>query len=277
MELKTFTANEGVKLEKALISFGFNYKTILKALKNKDVKVNGKRTADGKMQINKGDRIEIYYLDAVFAKKHYSVVFKDDNLLVIDKFSGITSEDVYKEILVEFSGAFFIHRLDRNTSGLMVFALNCDCEKELLKGFKERRFKKLYFAEVVGKLPQKQAVLTAYLFKDSVKSEVFVYDKYVKGSVEIKTGYKVLNEKENSTDIEVELFTGKTHQIRAHMAHIGHPIVGDGKYGDNKINKSFNRSRQMLVSWKLTLSFEKQSPLSYLNGKEFISKLLEEH
>jgi len=276
MEYKCIIAKTNGKLNRVLEDYGFSYKTLKNALKCKDVKVNGKRISSKKIEINKGDKIEIYYHLTKDIKKHYSIIYIDNNVLVLDKMQGITSENLYNEILLDYPTALFIHRLDRNTSGVMIFALNPDAEKELLKGFKQRTFRKLYFAEVIGKMPQKQAVLVAYLVKDSLKSEVFIFDKKVKESVEIKTGYKVIKEKEKTTELEVELFTGKTHQIRAHLAHIGHPIVGDGKYGDNKLNKELKISKQRLVSYKLTLAFEAQSSLKYLDKKEFTSRLIGE-
>ena len=105
--------------------------------------------------------------------------------------------------------------------------------------------------------------------KKRKKRQKKIYDKKVLGSVEIKTAYKVIKEDENTSLLEVELITGKTHQIRAHLAHIGHFILGDGKYGNGEINRKLNAKELMLKSYKLTLKFDKDSPLSYLDNRTF--------
>ncbi|MBQ8427084.1 MAG: RluA family pseudouridine synthase [Clostridia bacterium] len=266
--MNSFISEKNGKLSKLALIYlsDLSYSALRSALRKKDVKINGVRT-DKDVALCVGDKVEIYYKP--IETKGYSVVFADENVLVVNKKSGFTSESVYQSILNENENAFFIHRLDRNTSGLMIFALNDVAEKELLFGFKNRTFDKLYKARVKGMPEPKKAVLTAYLFKDQKNSLVTVTDKKVVGSTQIITGYEVVSVSDSYSDLIVTLYTGKTHQIRAHLAHIGNPILGDGKYGDFALNNKLKLKRQLLTAVSLTLKFEKDSPLYYLNGKTF--------
>ena len=266
--MKSFVADKNRKLSKlALYNIeDLSFSALNKALRKKDVKVNGKRVNEDVM-LNVGDKVEIYYQSSVVEK--FKKLFQDDNLLVIYKKSGYTSESVYQDLSTQLASARFIHRLDRNTDGIMLFALNDIAEKELLLAFKNRTFDKKYHARVKGVPKNKEEILTAYLVKDKDNALVKIYDKAVKGSCQIKTGYKIIENDYKTSLLEVTLFTGKTHQIRAHLAHIGHPILGDGKYGDFDFNAQFGAKTQMLTAHSITLNFNSDSPLFYLNKKTF--------
>ena len=266
--MKTFYAN-GKKLSeeiteyfKGVVSYSFANKLI----RNKEVKLNGVRVKTDQKTFF-GDKIEVYYDGE--DKRADTVLYKDENLLVAYKPDGISSEDFYALIKSKHSGVGFIHRLDQNTDGIMLFSLNEDAEIQLLQGFKNRAFKKFYLAEVYGVMSKPSDELRAYLLKDAKKSEVKIFNKQVEGSEKIVTRYSVLKSGGETSVLEVELVTGKTHQIRAHLASVGHFIIGDGKYGREVINRKFHAKKQRLTAYKTILCFEEKSSLYYLNERQF--------
>lgn len=264
--MKIFTVEENsIKLSKFLSGkYGATlpYSTMQKLFRAKDIKVEGKRV-NKDVTLQKGQEICVYY-DGI--KNEIEPLFSESGILVFSKPRSITSEDFESEVQSVYPKYNLCHRLDRNTAGLLVFGKDKSLE-EMLKAFKERTVQKFYLAEVNGRLEKDSDTLTSYLVKDAGNSLVKIYDNKIQGSVKIITKYEVLERRENSTLIKVELITGKTHQIRAHFAHFGHFVIGDGKYGDNKKNKFFKAKRQRLTAYSITFNFEKDSDLYSLNGK----------
>ena len=248
-----------------------------KTLRKKDIKINGKRVNENVI-VHQNDEVLVYISDELLESKFdLNIVYEDENILVIDKPEGIEvvgTNSLTTVILKKYQNCGFLpmpcHRLDRNTTGLIIFAKNQESLDILLNKFKNHEIEKHYLALVVGIPKIKAKRLEAYLFKNSKKSMVYISDKPKKGYSKIVTSYTVLEKNKNNTALlDVEIETGKTHQIRAHLAHIGHPIVGDGKYGDYEINKKLGFKTQRLTSYKLKFNFIKDSGiLNYLNGRE---------
>ena len=252
------------KLDKFLFSKfnGLTYNTFFKALRKKDIRINDIKVNEN-VTLNVGDKVSVYITDDKLFFREFNVIYEDNNILVIDKPQNLetTGDNSLTSIIKESYGTNVepCHRLDRNTSGLVIFAKNSESLNILLEKFKNMEIEKHYKAKVYG-IPKKDScTLTAYLFKDKKKSIVYISDTPEKGYSKIITSYKILekNFKENYSILDVTLHTGKTHQIRAHLAHIGHPIIGDGKYGNNEINKKFGVKSQELDAYKKILNYLK--------------------
>lgn len=270
---------DGKKLNTFLLqSFnGLTLNSIYKALRKKDIKINGKRVNEN-CDLHIGDEVQVYIADNLLFKAVCNIdkVYEDTNIVVFNKPVGIeiTGENSLSSYLINSGEYQFIepcHRLDRNTTGLILYAKNKKSLDILVNKFKNHEIEKHYICTVIGIPKINQATLTAYLFKDTKKSLVYISDIPKKGYQKIITSYKILeiDKANNLSKLDVELHTGRTHQIRAHLAYIGHPILGDGKYGINEFNKKFKKKTQELCSYKLQFNFATESGiLSYLSDKK---------
>lgn len=230
-------------------------------LKDRDIKVNGKRV-DKNVKLEIGDIVAYYTTKKQEELKSHLIAYEDDNVYVADKLSGVSFEGLYSEISAHMQ-LFAIHRLDRNTQGLIIFAKTRPAEQELLSAFKQHKINKTYFALCKNNFKEDKKLLRAYLKKDEKVSLVKVFQNPRQGAEEIVTQYEVLQKLSDVALVKIELHTGRTHQIRAHMAFIGCPVLGDGKYGDSALNKKYGLKRQCLVA--KYLSFELSGSLAYLN------------
>ncbi len=278
---------------------------LYKSIRTKKIKLNRKRTSQNEI-LKEGDVIQLFLAEEFFKdnkssdeirflsemKIELDVIYEDENLLLVNKRSGISvheDESNPKNNLINFIKAYLFqkgeydpkseqsfapslcNRIDRNTEGIVICAKNAETLRIMNERIRERKIRKLYFAAVHGSFDKKSDVLTAYLTKDENLNTVTVYGKsHPDNAKKIITGYTVIAESNGLSLIEVELFTGRTHQIRAHMAYIGHPLLGDGKYSQNKDDRRLGYKYQALCSYKLIFPEDfDNTALSYLNGKVF--------
>lgn len=270
---------------------------MFKEIRKKNIKVNKKRCAAEQI-LNEGDILELYLKDDALhiKEKHYDflkastdldIIYEDNNIILLNKKVGILchpdGKDYIDNLVARLKRYLYekgewspdtssftpslANRIDRNTGGIVIGAKNSQALKIINDKIKSREIEKYYLTVVHGKMPKKSEILTAYLTKNEKKNTVNITDNQVPGSKQIITQYTVLDYYDDASLLEVKLLTGRTHQIRAHLAHIGHSLYGDGKYGIDK-----GRYRQALYSYKLKFSFKDENALSYLNNKVFQAK-----
>ena len=263
---------------------------IKEAIKKRDVRVNGEKiTAD--VRVKAGQEIRVFFPKAVLAQQEKKslplpeIVFEDERILLVNKPQGIPSQNEDKPLEGDSAltraiaylkaqgkrtdSLHLCHRLDVQTGGLLLFAKDDEAFDSARAAFSERTFQKFYTCRVKGCPAMAQAHMRAYLRKDAEISRVAITDYPARNSLPIETAYRVIQPGEHAR-LEVELITGRTHQIRAHLAHIGHPILGDDKYGDREINRQLGIRRQQL--WATRLVVHAGGALAYLNGRSFEAK-----
>lgn len=276
MEKLTFYSKNNDRVLKVLQNQfpDVKYSAFVSALRKKDVLIDGKRIKEN-ISVFCGQEITCY-VASNSKKQLFEIFYEDENLIIASKDKNIEVCDGENNIELELKKDHpyvkAVHRLDRNTKGLVMFAKSESVLSNLVCSMQNHKIRKFYIAEVVGAVKQKEQKLIGYLVKDKENSLVKIFNNKKPNSVKIQTNYKALKVGQTSL-LEVEIFDGKTHQIRAHLAHIGHPIVGDGKYGSNETNKKFNAKTQSLTAYKLVFNLDETNPLCYLNNKKFELKL----
>ena len=295
--------DSGQRLDKFLTKRFRNMPTSLmyKYIRTKYIKLNGKK-CEISSRLQTGDVLKLFIKDEFFEESpdeydflkapiKLDIVYEDENIMLLNKKPGLLvhPDDTYHfDSLIarvqhylydkgeddpgkenSFAPAL-VNRIDRNTGGIVIAAKNAEALRIMNQKLKDREIEKYYLCIAVGIFKKKEALLTDYLEKNEKQNRVYISSTPAPESKTIKTKYRVLAERDQFTLAEVELLTGRTHQIRAHFAYIGHPLLGDGKYGKNEINRKMGYKYQALYSYKLRFSFTTDGGiLSDLNGKTF--------
>ena len=302
--LKVNKNDAGQRLDKFLSKSvkGLPKSLMYKFIRTKKIKVNRARTEQSYM-LCEGDEVQLFIKDEFFdnpendssaletIKPKIDVVYEDENILLCNKRPGVLVHEDKEEgenTLIMHIKAYLCqkgeydpdqeqsfapalcNRIDRNTGGIVIAAKNAEALRVMNEKIRNNEISKFYMCAVHGYVKDNSATLHGWLRKNSRDNTVEVSDSKFPGAKEIITKYKTVDRKDDCSLLEVELVTGRTHQIRAHMSHIGHPLLGDGKYGVNRDDRRMGYKYQALYAYRLRFDFDKNSTtsLDYLRGKE---------
>ncbi len=305
MKILTIGKNDaGQRLDKFLSKAVKGLPTTLmyKFIRTKKIKVNRARTVQNYI-LSEGDEIQLFIRDEFFDSPErdngalsritpkLDIVYEDENIMLLNKRPGVLvhedTEGADNTLIMHIKAHLYANgeydpeaeqsfspalcnRIDRNTGGIVIAAKNAEALRLMNEKIKNNELSKFYLCAVRGTPKPEKAELRGYLKKNASDNMVQVREKYFDGAKEIITRYKTLSKKNGNSLLEVELVTGRTHQIRAHMAFVGNPLLGDGKYGVNRNEKHRGYKHQALYAYKLR--FDKvggDNILSYLEGREF--------
>ena len=254
-----------------------------KALRENKIKLNGKKQPLS-TRVQNGDIVRLFLNDDVLEKRALPaamLVYEDDDILVVNKPAGVEVDGPADDTLLKrvcatlaerggASQAVLCHRLDAGTSGLILLARNAAAEQFLTEAIRQRQIQKRYLCVTFGRPQPPAALLHDYLSKDAERGVVRILSAPAPGAKEILTGYETLAVNGRLALLQVDLITGRTHQIRAHLAHIGCPILGDSKYGNNAANRELHFKYQALCAWELRFPAQiEDARFSRLAGRVF--------
>lgn len=250
---------------------GLNFNKVQALFRKKDIRVNNIKV-DKNCELKIGDEIRIFAKNDYF----YSIktIYEDENIIIVDKPKKLEVISENRDItLINIinKNYFCVHRIDFNTEGLVIFAKNLDAKNELDHGFKNNLFTKKYITICKNIPPKNEMEFTDYLIK--LDNYVKITNKKQNDAKTVITQINLINKNKNYSLLDVLLKTGRTHQIRAHLAYHNLFVLGDDKYGDFKTNKTLNLKSQILKCYYLKLNFPQNSKLSYLTNKEFFADI----